>query len=505
MKRTLLVALLLICASVLCACGDALPAESPAPEVVSTPAPTVLVPLPQSSPEALPEETPKEPEAPEISPAPTAEPSETQTPTPTLTPAPSPTLAPTPVPTPVPTPAPTPRPAATPNPNADTHSLQYEDMKAMWLSQYDLADIYAAGGAQRSREDFTARMAQVLDNVKAEGFNTVILQLRPFADSMYPSEYYPMSSFVTGRIGAAANYDPVAIAVELAHERELSIHAWINPLRGMYEKEMDNVSARYPMRQWYDNAELRGKYIVAVGGRWYLNPAYEEVRELIRAGAEEALNLYDFDGLHMDDYFYPHTDASFDADAYAGYKNSGGIMSLADFRRNNVNILVEELYSTTHRSGGERLFGISPGGNSNTAYNSQYADIYSWCSKPGYVDYICPQVYWGLEHATHDFLKVTREFQNMIKTDSVDLIIGMTFGKAYSKEDQWAGSGKDEWKQNDDILLRCLQSTAQLDSCRGVAVFCYQYFYEPLSGEAVEETAAERENFMTLFPNISWK
>ncbi len=486
MKKTLL-ALLLICALSLCACGEALPAETPAPENAATPAPTVLIPLPQTSPESLPVETPEEPKEPEISP----------------TPSPIPTPAPTPEPTPTPTP--TPKPAVSPNPNADSHSLQYEDMKAMWLSQYDLADIYAAGGVQRTQEDFTARMEQVLDNVKAEGFNTVILQLRPFADSMYPSAYYPMSSFVTGRIGAAAAYDPVAIAVELAHERELSIHAWINPLRGMYEKEIESVGQEYPMRQWYDDDALRGKYIVSYGGRWYLNPAYEEVRELIRAGAEEALNLYDFDGLHMDDYFYPTTDVSFDEAVYAEYKKSGGTMSLADYRRNNVNLLVEELYSTTHRSGAERIFGISPGGNSNTAYNSQYADIYSWCSKPGYVDYICPQVYWGLEHATHDFLRVSREFQNMIKTDSVDLIIGMTFGKAYSKEDQWAGSGKDEWKNNYDILLRCLQSTLELDSCRGVAVFCYQYFYEPISGEAVEETAAERENFMTLFPDISWK
>ena len=491
MKKTPVVSLLLICALIFCACAGTQPPESPAPEAAATPAPSALIPLPQSSPTPTeePEAPPQESDEPEISPTPTPSTEATPTPTPTPTTAPTPTAA----------------PSAAPNPNADTYSLQYEDMKAMWLSQYDLADIYASGGGQRPREDFTERMAQVLDNVKAEGFNTVIVQLRPFADSMYPSEYYPVSSFVTGKIGAPASYDPVAIIVELAHERELSVHAWINPLRGMYENEIESVDARYPMRQWYDDDALRGKYIVAVGGRWYLNPAYEEVRELIRAGAEEALTLYDFDGLHMDDYFYPTTDASFDADAYAEYLSSGGTMSLGDFRRNNVNLLVKELYSTTHRSGAQRLFGISPGGNSDTAYGSQYADIYAWCAKAGYVDYICPQVYWGLEHATHDFLRVTREFQDMIKTDSVDLIIGMTFGKAYSKEDQWAGSGKDEWKQNDDILLRCLQSTLELDSCRGVAVFCYQYFYEPLSGEAVEETAAERENFMTLFPDISWQ
>lgn len=443
MKKIFLAALLMLSSFVFCACGSGIIGETPSPEIPEKPAATDTLPLPTAVVDA-------------------------------------------------------------PDESSDAASFQYEDMKAMWLSQYDMADIYSAGGAQRSREDFKNRVEQMLDNIKAESFNTVILQVRPFADSMYPSEYYPVSSFVTGKIGAEASYDPVAIIVELAHERELSVHAWINPLRGMYESEITEVDAAYQMRQWYDDDSLRGKYIVTVGGRWYLNPAYEEVRQLICAGAEEALGRYDFDGLHMDDYFYPTTEASFDAEAYDAYVSSGGQMSLADFRRNNINLLVRELYALTHRSGTQRLFGISPGGNSETAYGSQYADIYTWCAEEAYVDYICPQIYWGLEHETHDFIRVSREFQNMIKTESVDLIIGMTFDKACSKEDKWAGRGKDEWKNHDDILLRCLQSTLELDSCRGVAVFSYQHFYEPLSGEAVEETAAERENFMTLFPYISW-
>ena len=443
MKKIFFAAVLMLSSFVFCACGSGIIGETPSPEIPEKPAATDTLPLPTAVVDA-------------------------------------------------------------PEESSDAASFQYEDMKAMWLSQYDMADIYSSGGAQRSREDFKNRVEQMLDNIKAESFNTVILQVRPFADSMYPSEYYPVSSFVTGKIGAEASYDPVAIIVELAHERELSVHAWINPLRGMYESEITEVDAAYQMRQWYDDDSLRGKYIVTVGRRWYLNPAYEEVRQLICAGAEEALGLYDFDGLHMDDYFYPTTEESFDAEAYDAYVSSGGQMSLADFRRNNINLLVRELYALTHRSGTQRLFGISPGGNSETAYGSQYADIYTWCAEEAYVDYICPQIYWGLEHETHDFIRVSREFQNMIKTESVDLIIGMTFDKAYSKEDKWAGSGKDEWKNSDDILLRCLQSTLELDSCRGVAVFSYQHFYEPLSGEAVEETAAERENFMTLFPYISW-
>lgn len=389
-------------------------------------------------------------------------------------------------------------------PAADPVVLQYEDMKAMWLSQYDLSGIYLEGDIQREETDFTARMTQVLDNVKAQGFNTVFLQVRPNADSMYPSEHYPMSAYVVGRLGRQAQYDPVELIVQLAHERELSIHAWINPMRGMTEEEIQLVDRKYAIRRWYDDPQLRGRYIVLVNGRWYLNPAYGEVADLICSGAEEILSLYDFDGLHMDDYFYPTTDPSFDADAYADHQADGGVLALADFRRDALSDLVSKLHKTTRDSRTGRIFGISPAGNVDTVFHTQYADVYLWCGVDGYIDYICPQVYFGMEHGSHDFVKVCNIYQDMIQTDSVDLIIGMTFGKAFSGEDQWAGSGRDEWKNNKDVLARCLQATLDLENCRGVAVFCYQYFFDPLTGRSVAETAEERDNFVPVFREITW-
>ena len=383
-------------------------------------------------------------------------------------------------------------------------ALQYEDMKAMWLSQYDLTGIYLDGDTQREEADFTARMAQVLDNVKAQGFNTVLLQVRPNADSMYPSKLYPMSPYVVGQSGRPAQNDPVALIVRLAHERSLSIHAWINPMRGMTEEEIQLVEGEYPIRQWYDDPQLRGRYIVSVDGRWYLNPAYDEVVELICAGAEEALRLYDFDGLHMDDYFYPTTDPSFDADAYASYQASGGALELAEFRRKALDDLVYQLHEMTGKSRVGRIFGISPGGNVDRVFHTQYADVYLWCGVDGYIDYICPQVYFGLEHGSYDFVKVCRTYQDMIQTDSVDLIIGMTFGKAFSGEDPWAGSGKDEWKSRKDVLVRCLKATLDLEDCQGVAVFCYQYFFDPLTGQSIAETAEERDHFVPAFQEITW-
>ena len=386
--------------------------------------------------------------------------------------------------------------------------LNYDDMKAMWLSQYDLSSIYCSGSSQRPEKSFTTYIKTILNNVKQLGFNTVIVQVRPFADSMYPSDYYPMSSMVVGKYGKEATYDPFAIIVDEAHALGLSVQAWINPMRAMLNSEIGGVSDKYLIKQWYNDSSARGKLIVESSNRWYLNVAYEDVRQLIIDGAREIVEKYDVDGLHMDDYFYPTTDASFDNTAYVAYVKGGGKLSREDWRREQLNLLVSGLWNTVKEQDPDLLFGISPAGNFNTVYNSQYADIYTWCAKEGYIDYICPQVYFGFEHGSCDFVKVATTYQSMIKTDKVKLIIGMTLGKALSGseggEDKWAGNGKREWIENKDVLLRGLEYTKQLPKCSGVAYFCYQYFYNPTSGAQVAGTKTERDNFLPLLKEITW-
>ncbi len=389
--------------------------------------------------------------------------------------------------------------------------LNHDDFKAMWLSQFDMQKIYLVGGAQRAEESFKSYAREIMANIKSVGINTVIIQVRPYADSMYPSEYYPMSSVAVGKYGAGASYDPFSILLASAHAEGLSVQAWINPMRAMLEGEIGSVGDVYPIKQWYDDRELKGKYIVNVSGRWYLNPAYEEVRALIIDGAREILEKYEVDGLHIDDYFYPTgVGASFDSAAYGDYIREGGRAELADWRRERLNELVSGLYSAVKEKDADLLFGISPAGNFKTTYESMYADIYEWCGKGGYIDYICPQAYFGFEHATYDFVKVVTAYQSMIKAEGVNLIVGMSLGKAYGgydgNIDQYAGSevGKNEWIKNLDILYRELEYTKTLDKCRGVAYFCYQYFFDPVSGAEINKTADERALFVPLLGEISW-
>ncbi|MBQ9781175.1 MAG: family 10 glycosylhydrolase [Clostridia bacterium] len=382
-------------------------------------------------------------------------------------------------------------------------SITY-DWKAMWLSQFDLQGVYTNGGKQRDEADYTKRIGEILDNVVELGFNTVIVQMRPYADSMYPSEVYPPSRYTTGSYANDFTYDPMAILIDAAHERGLDVHAWINPIRGMLITELNQVSAGYKIKDWYTDSSTKGKYVTVVKDRAYLNPAYEEVRQLIIDGAKEILEKYDVEGVHMDDYFYPTTDASFDASAYNAYKKDGGKLELGDWRRENLNKLIAGLYEATKAHDKKALFGISPAGNINTVYEAHYADIYKWCSEDGYVDYMMPQVYFGFEHSSWAFDKTCKIWQDIIKNDKVTLIIGMSFGKALAKVDNYAGAGKNEWAQHTDIMKRSVEYTGTLDKCVGISVFCYQYFYDPVSGKEIAGTVEEVANFVPVFKDITW-
>ncbi|MBE6671401.1 MAG: hypothetical protein E7593_04270 [Ruminococcaceae bacterium] len=392
----------------------------------------------------------------------------------------------------------------TPKPS-DRVILNHKNMKAMWLSQFDLTSIYSNYVEQRSEKDFRNKIKTVLKNVSNSGCNTIMVQIRPYADSFYPSEYYPPSRYVTGSYSSDFSYDPFKIIVEEAHKINLSVHAWFNPLRAMTTSEIKDVDNTYKIKQWYNDSQKNGTYLVEYNGRFYLNPAYSEVRQLIVDGVNEIVQKYNVDGVHMDDYFYPTTDASFDSKAYNNHLAGGSTISLKQFRHNNLNMLVSSIYSTVKAVDKELQYGISPEGNMNNSIEKGYADIYTWCSSDGYIDYICPQIYFGFEHQSFPFDTVADKWNSIIKNSNVRLIVGLTLGKALDKHDQWAGTGADEWADHNNILKRCIEYTKTLDKCSGVAFFSYQHFYDPNLFTEIEETKAERDNFIPTLNKIIWR
>lgn len=376
-------------------------------------------------------------------------------------------------------------------------TINYAYIRGIWVSQFDMHYIYTDKGVQRDKDSYTALVKTMLQNIKSDNFNTIYLQLRPNGDSMYSSELYPVSRYVSGAYGRELTYDAVGIFIEEAHALSLSVQGWINPLRLMTENELDAIDRSFLIKKWFSQ---KSNKVVEVNGRLYLNPAYEEVRKLIIDGASEIMERYDIDGIHMDDYFYPTTDKSFDEGEFL----ASGYDDIGKFRRNNINLLVKGLYEAVKAADNSAQYGISPAGNLKSLLDYYYADVYLWCSVGGYIDYIMPQLYYGFLNKSCPFDKTLSDWAGVVTNPSVSLIIGLTAGKPVlattGEIDVWAGTdeGKKEWINNKDILKRSLTAIYNEEKTNGYCFFCYQYLYDVITGEPNAAFSQERDNIGEL-------
>ncbi len=408
--------------------------------------------------------------------------------------------------------------------NSDYTPLNYDNMKACWLSQLDLIPVYYdyEKNLQRTEDDFAARIDTVMKNLKESGYNTVVVQVHPDCDSMYLSENYPWSDYLNGNsnrdddqnflnedselfedrtYGNTSLYDLMPIMVDAAHNYGLSFQAWINPMRAYAIDEIDYVNDSFTIKQWYNDPEKSTTYMFKTSRRYYLNPAYEEVREYVISVAREICRYYDVDGIHMDDYFYPDGNSSYDK---AAFEAQDEYLSLNEFRKNNVNVLVKALYDAVKEENSGMLFGISPAGNIETNMNSLSADVRTWCSTAGYIDYICPQIYFGFEHATVPFDRLSNRWIDMTTEESVKVVLGICMHKI-GKNDQYAGVGALEWMENDDILKRSFEWVqSNIDRVDGTCIFSYQYMFDALTGERVDYTKAETDGFLPVMQSLKW-
>lgn len=363
-----------------------------------------------------------------------------------------------------------------------------QEMRAVWISYIELTPILKG----KTEAEFKTSFTRMVSNIKNSGFNTVLVQVRPFADALYDSDYFPWSHLITGEQGKVPTFDPLKIMVECTHESGLAIQAWINPLRVRSSTSLA-LSADNQANKWY-NSSLKGTYVVEVGNGLYYNPAYQDIVNLIVNGAGEIAAKYDIDGIHMDDYFYPTTDASFDAAAYTQYQSNKGELSLADWRLQNIDNLVKKIYEKIKSINSRVVFGISPQANVTNNYNQQYADVKLWMKETGYIDYICPQVYFGFNNEAAPFAQKIEEWCSFEKSDSVKLYIGLAAYKL-GTEDARAGAGKDEWIGTTDLLTRMVMEIRSHKEIGGFALYSYKYFFEP-TADAMTQVTVEKDNLI---------
>ena len=351
------------------------------------------------------------------------------------------------------------------------------EMRAIWISYIDMANIIK----NKTESQFRTNFEKVCKNSVEYGLNTLIVHVRPFSDAYYKSDIFPWSSTITGTQGQNPGFDPLKIMVDLAHKYNLKIEAWINPYR--VATASVTISKGNPAYKWLDTDKVQ-----KVDGNYFYNPADKDVMQLIVDGVVEIVENYDVDGIHFDDYFYPTTSTSFDSSYYSEYKNSGGTLSLENFRRNNVTTLLEKVYNAVKAIDPSVTFGISPNGNNNTNYNSLYLDIED-VVESGCVDYICPQIYFGFNHGSLPYKSTVDQWSSYVKNSSVKIYIGLAAYKV-GASDQWAGTGKSEWTQSTDILKRQVQYLRSTGNCDGFMLYCYSSLFAPESSVAAH---AEKE------------
>lgn len=324
----------------------------------------------------------------------------------------------------------------------------------------------------KSEKAFENKFDDIVNTCKDCGANTLIVQIRAFSDAMYPSQYFPYSHLLTGTQGENPGYDPLEYMVKETHSNGMEFHAWINPYRIQSKSVPQKLADNNMYEVWRnDDNPSNDDYVVDYDGGKYYNPAYKEVQDLIINGVSEVVENYDVDAIHFDDYFYPSgADSSFDEKAYESYLSTAGDnpMDLTTFRKENVNNLIRNIYSTIKSEKSNVEFGISPQGNISND-DKLGADVKTWCSNPNYVDYICPQIYYNFENPVLPFNQAADEWENLVTCKDIDLYFGLALYKAGSPT-----YDDGTWLHSDDILKKQVEYSSSI----GVNDFMlYSYDY----------------------------
>lgn len=369
--------------------------------------------------------------------------------------------------------------------NNSYKAINYSEQKGFWISYLEYDSILK----NKTKSQFTSYIREYFDNIQDYGFNTVYVHARAFGDAYYYSELFPSGDKYSGSMGDTPSFDALQIMIDEGHKRNLSVHAWVNPMRMMTETQMKSLSSSFKVKEWYNNSSTKGKYIVYVNGKWYLNPAYDEVNKFICDGVKEIVSNYNVDGIQIDDYFYPTTATSFDSSAYS---NSGTSLSLSKWRIQNTNNMVKDMYSAIKSVNSNVMFGISPQGSIDNNYNELYADVRTWGSVSGYCDYLLPQIYYGFDNSALPYDTTIAEWSRLVSNSRIKLVIGLA-GYKIGLVDTYAGNGKNEWLNNNDIISRQMDDAESLSNYGGVALYRYDSIFNP-SSDVAKQVGIELSN-----------
>ena len=299
-------------------------------------------------------------------------------------------------------------------PAAEDPPAAPREFRAAWVAS--VANIDWPSRSNLTVEQQQAEIVLMLDQAKALNLNAIVLQVRAAADALYPSPLEPWSEYLTGRQGKAPEpfYDPLKMWIEQAHARGIELHAWLNPYRARHSSARSALAGNHI-------ANTHPWAVKPYGDMLWMDPAEPAAVNRTLDVVADLVRRYDVDGIHIDDYFYPYPVAASDGierefpdqPAWQRYLFSNGTATRAEWRREQVNSLIEQMYSAIHKEKAWVRFGISPFGLGRpdrrppgiagfSQYDKIYADAELWLHK-GWLDYLAPQLYWPIDQAPQAF------------------------------------------------------------------------------------------------------
>lgn len=301
------------------------------------------------------------------------------------------------------------------------------EVRSVWMATVWALDWPSSTSSTTAQKN---EMVKYLDVLQKNNFNAIYFQVRTMSDAFYKSSYEPWSSYLTGTRGKDPGWDPLAFVVEECHKRGMECHAWVNPYRfstgSNWSTAQDQALKSAGMLLAYTKSDGKTTTI--------LNPGLESVRKRIVDVCKEIISNYDVDGLVFDDYFYPEgIPVTSSAGDYDLWQESGASMTFGDWRRNNVNQMVADVYKMVQQQKPYVRFGISPAGAACTSaavaakhgidrcpvasdwqYDGIFSDPVAWL-EAGTIDYISPQLYWKTNHKTNPFGPMTKWWSYVAK------------------------------------------------------------------------------------------
>jgi uncharacterized lipoprotein YddW (UPF0748 family) len=281
------------------------------------------------------------------------------------------------------------------------------EFRGVWVASVYNLDWPSRPGLPAATQK--AELRALLDRAVQLKLNAILLQVRPASDALYLSEKEPWSESLTGREGVSPGYDPLGYAVEEAHARGLELHAWVNPFRAALHAD-DRLPANHVAKE-------HPEWVRHFGKQLWIDPGEPAARAYVISVITDIVRRYPVDGVHLDDYFYPYPlrpgEATFpDASTWERYGQKSGL-SRADWRRENINDFVRDMYRAVKRTKTHVRVGISPFGiwrpgvpptttAGLDAYGQLFADSRKWLAE-GWVDYLAPQLYWSIRPAAQSF------------------------------------------------------------------------------------------------------